>query len=134
MQEYQDMAYGRITGMLKVAAHLGYEVLILGAFGCGAFANDAHVVSDLFYKVLKESTQCIFAENQNHTALSFTPNRYYAFRPDFKIRIMRITCWSNDVHITCQNLKHFIYEYGNIFVLHLPESETHSIPPPQISI
>ena len=53
-QEYQDMVYGRITGMLKVAAHLGYEVLILGAFGCGAFANDAHVVSDLFYKVLKE--------------------------------------------------------------------------------
>lgn len=53
-QEYRDMVYGRITGMLKVAAHLGYEVLILGAFGCGAFLNDAHVVSDLFYKALKE--------------------------------------------------------------------------------
>ena len=53
-QEYRDMVYGRITGMLKVAAYLGYEVLILGAFGCGAFSNDAHVVSDLFYKALKE--------------------------------------------------------------------------------
>ena len=53
-QEYRDMVYGRITGMLKVAAHLGYEILILGAFGCGAFSNDAHVVSDLFYKALKE--------------------------------------------------------------------------------
>ena len=53
-QEYREMVYGRITGMLKVAAHLGYEVLILGAFGCGAFSNDAHVVSDLFYKALKE--------------------------------------------------------------------------------
>lgn len=53
-QEYQDMVYGRITGMLKVATYLGYEVLILGAFGCGAFANDAHVVSNLFYKALKE--------------------------------------------------------------------------------
>lgn len=53
-QEYRDMVYGRITGMLKVAAYLGYEVLILGAFGCGAFLNDAHVVSDLFYKALKE--------------------------------------------------------------------------------
>jgi len=40
--------------MLKVAAYLGYQVLILGAFGCGAFGNDAHVVSDLFYKALKE--------------------------------------------------------------------------------
>ena len=53
-QEYRDMVYDRITGMLKVAAYLGYEVLILGAFGCGAFSNDAHVVSDLFYKALKE--------------------------------------------------------------------------------
>ena len=53
-QEYRDMVYGRITGMLKVAAHLGYVVVILGAFGCGAFSNDAHVVSDLFYKALKE--------------------------------------------------------------------------------
>ena len=51
---YQNMLYGRITGMLKVAAHLGYEVLVLGAFGCGAFKNDARVVSDLFYKALKE--------------------------------------------------------------------------------
>ena len=44
----------RITGMLKVAAYLGYRHLILGAFGCGAFANDARVVSDLFCRALKE--------------------------------------------------------------------------------
>ena len=53
-RQYQDLVYNRITGMLKVAAHLGYEVLVLGAFGCGAFGNDAKVVSDLFYKALKE--------------------------------------------------------------------------------
>ena len=53
-QQYQDMLYSRITGMLKVAAHLEYQVLVLGAFGCGAFGNDAKVVSDLFYKALKE--------------------------------------------------------------------------------
>ena len=53
-QQYKDLLYNRITGMLKVAAYLGYQVLILGAFGCGAFGNDAHVVSDLFYKALKE--------------------------------------------------------------------------------
>lgn len=53
-KQYRDMVYGRITGMLKLAAHLGYEVLILGAFGCGAFGNDAHIISDLFYKALKE--------------------------------------------------------------------------------
>ena len=52
--EYEAMVFNRITGMLKVAAYLGYDRLILGAFGCGAFMNDAHVVSDLFYKALKE--------------------------------------------------------------------------------
>ena len=53
-QQYRAMMYRRIVGMLKVAAYLGYEVLVLGAFGCGAFRNDARVVSDLFYKALKE--------------------------------------------------------------------------------
>ena len=52
--EYEVMVYNRIEGMLKVAAFLGYKDLILGAFGCGAFGNDARIVSDIFYKVLKE--------------------------------------------------------------------------------
>lgn len=51
--EYQDMFYNRIMGMLKCAAYFGYKNLVLGAWGCGAFGNDAHVVSDLFYKALK---------------------------------------------------------------------------------
>ena len=53
-QQYEEMMLRRITGMFKVAAYRGYEYLVLGAFGCGAFANDARVVSDLFYKALKE--------------------------------------------------------------------------------
>lgn len=52
--EYEEMLYNRIMGMLKCVAYLGYERLVLGAWGCGAFGNDAHVVSDLFYKALKE--------------------------------------------------------------------------------
>ncbi len=53
-EQYETLFYDRITGMLKVAAYLGYTHLILGAFGCGAFGNDARIVSDLFYKALKE--------------------------------------------------------------------------------
>ena len=53
-EEYRQLVYDRITGMLRCAAALGYERLVLGAFGCGAFGNDAKVVSDLFYKALKE--------------------------------------------------------------------------------
>lgn len=52
--EYEDMVYNRIMGMLKCVAYLGYRHLVLGAWGCGVFGNDAHVISDLFYKALKE--------------------------------------------------------------------------------
>ena len=53
-QQYEKLMLTRITGMLKAAAHSGYKHLVLGAFGCGAFRNDARIVSDLFYKALKE--------------------------------------------------------------------------------
>ena len=48
------MIYNRIVGMLRCAAYMGYKNLVLGAFGCGAFYNDARVVSDLFYKAIEE--------------------------------------------------------------------------------
>lgn len=54
-RQYENMVYQRIQGMLKVAAIEGYKNLVLGAFGCGAFGNDAHIVSDLFFKALKEA-------------------------------------------------------------------------------
>lgn len=53
-EQYQELFYKRICGMLKCVAYWGYQVLVLGAFGCGAFGNDARLVSDLFYKALKE--------------------------------------------------------------------------------
>lgn len=52
--EYEDMVFNRITSMLKCIAYLGYKNLVLGAWGCGAFSNDARVISNLFYKALKE--------------------------------------------------------------------------------
>jgi len=53
-EQYKELFYNRICGMLKCAAYWGYQALVLGAFGCGAFGNDAKLVSDLFYKALKE--------------------------------------------------------------------------------
>ncbi len=50
--EYKKMLYDRIEGILRCAASLGYQNLILGAFGCGAFKNDAALVSEDFYQVL----------------------------------------------------------------------------------
>ncbi len=51
-EEYQKMLYERIEGILRCAVNLGYKNIILGAFGCGAFKNDAALVSDDFYKAL----------------------------------------------------------------------------------
>lgn len=54
-QEYEEMLYKRVQGMLLVAASQHYRHLILGAFGCGVFGNDAALVSDLFYRAIQES-------------------------------------------------------------------------------
>jgi uncharacterized protein (TIGR02452 family) len=50
---YNDVVFSRIKKILDVAAKEHAEVLILGAWGCGAFKNDINVVSDTFYSLLK---------------------------------------------------------------------------------
>ncbi len=53
-QEYEKMFYKRICGLLLVAASQNYRNLILGAFGCGVYGNDAAVVSDLFSRAIRD--------------------------------------------------------------------------------
>ncbi len=52
--EYGDMLESRIRGMLTVAATEKYRHLILGAFGCGVYGNDASLVARLFYKAIMD--------------------------------------------------------------------------------
>lgn len=54
-EEYTSMVAQRIRGMLCAAICFGYTRLVLGAWGCGAFSNDARVISDLFAQVLQSS-------------------------------------------------------------------------------
>lgn len=56
--EYREMVYNRIVKMLKCSAYFGYKYLVLGAWGCGAFRNDAKVISDLFCKAFNELEYC----------------------------------------------------------------------------
>jgi uncharacterized protein (TIGR02452 family) len=51
--EYKDMFRTRIRNLLKCAAYYGYRDLVLGAWGCGAFSNDARVVAPLFKEALQ---------------------------------------------------------------------------------
>ncbi|MCD7839317.1 MAG: TIGR02452 family protein [Erysipelotrichaceae bacterium] len=53
-EEYKTLLYKRIQGMLLVAASQNYKHLILGAFGCGVYGNDAAIVSDIFYQVIQD--------------------------------------------------------------------------------
>ena len=51
----------RIRKIVQCAAENEYEVLVLGAFGCGAFGNDTRNVANMFKKVLfKEKMRFFF--------------------------------------------------------------------------
>lgn len=52
-ENYESIISSRIKKILDVAAQEKVEVLILGAWGCGAFANDSGIVSKVFCKLLK---------------------------------------------------------------------------------
>jgi uncharacterized protein (TIGR02452 family) len=53
-EKYEELLYNRIKGMLCLAKSENYKNLVLGAWGCGAFGNDADVVARLFLKAFEE--------------------------------------------------------------------------------
>lgn len=59
--EVEEMFERKIGNVLAAAASEGYETLILGAWGCGAFANDAKDVARYFYhKLIDEQFATLF--------------------------------------------------------------------------
>ncbi len=67
-EEIAEIIRLRIRKMLYVAAHFGYKYLVLGAWGCGAFGNDAGTVARLFYEELKAYKEKVCdSENMYHT-------------------------------------------------------------------
>jgi len=83
-QEYETMLYNRIQGMLLVAASQGYRHLILGAFGCGVFGNDAAVVSDSFYRAITKFSYAGKGSDQLFESIDFAvlcrPEKDYNYR------------------------------------------------------
>lgn len=49
----QEVLERRIEGIVRVAVGHGIDVLVLGAFGCGAFGNDPVMVAGCFQTVIK---------------------------------------------------------------------------------
>ncbi|MCD8321714.1 MAG: TIGR02452 family protein [Oscillospiraceae bacterium] len=83
-EEYEQMLYKRIQGMLLVAASQGYRHLILGAFGCGVYGNDGAVVSDLFARGIREFAYAGKNSGQLFDSIQFAvlcrPGKDYNYR------------------------------------------------------
>lgn len=54
IENYEHLLFQRIKGILCFASTQNYKNLVLGAWGCGAFGNDAKTVAKLFRQVLDE--------------------------------------------------------------------------------
>ena len=53
-EEYVKILEPRIRKIFEVASAYNNDVLILGAFGCGAFQNPPHLVAKVFNKVMQD--------------------------------------------------------------------------------
>ena len=53
-QELRTLLETRIRRIYAVAAAVGNDVLVLGAFGCGAFCNPPELAADVFFQVTQE--------------------------------------------------------------------------------
>ena len=52
--ELRKLHYQRAKHILSIAASNKADVVVLGAFGCGAFANDPRIVADAIFKAVGE--------------------------------------------------------------------------------
>lgn len=71
----------RIGSVLKIAASCGYETVVLGAWGCGAFGNDAKDVAARFRFALSERdfrryfSRVVFAIYESYNKYNFNSFR-----------------------------------------------------------
>lgn len=83
-EEYEALVYNRIMRMFLVAASRGYSNLVLGAWGCGAFRNDAKTMSDLFKKAAKETDGLFETVEFAIIRNDYNPVNYNEFARNFK--------------------------------------------------
>ena len=80
-EKLDDIMKSRLRKMFAVAIHYGYKNLVLGAWGCGAFGNNPHIVAKYLYELLFDESyrysfdDIIFAiydrgEQKNYNAFS----------------------------------------------------------------
>ena len=85
--DYETLLYDRIMRMLVVAASRGYNNLVLGAWGCGAFGNDPKTMSDLFKKAARETDGIFETMEFAIVRNDEKPENYNEFSRNFKTEI-----------------------------------------------
>ena len=73
----------RAKKILSVAAQKKVEVLILGAFGCGAFCNDPNVVATAYHNMIPEFLNCFKTIEFAIYCSPNNPQNFLAFRKVF---------------------------------------------------
>jgi uncharacterized protein (TIGR02452 family) len=73
----------RMRYILKLFAARGNYKIILGAFGCGVFGNDANDVADIFYKLLKNEGSERYFERIAFAVYDPNNRQYNIFKQKF---------------------------------------------------
>lgn len=62
VNEIKGVMWERILKVLGVAHKHGHNALVLGAWGCGAFGNDGHMIAGLFKQALADNYKGAFSK------------------------------------------------------------------------
>jgi uncharacterized protein (TIGR02452 family) len=57
-----DLLQKRISRILAIAQTYGFQILVLGAWGCGAFANDIFRTAKDFRQALENNLRGVFSD------------------------------------------------------------------------
>lgn len=82
--EYRSIMKSRIRQIFMVAQATNADVLILGAFGCGAFCNPPEVVAELFKEAVEEFGMAFETIEFAVFHREFEAKNYEAFREKFE--------------------------------------------------
>lgn len=81
--ELYELHLSRAQHILNVAAGQGVDILILGAFGCGAFMNDPTIVARAYADALREYAQYFDVVEFAVYCTPFDQKNYKAFKDVF---------------------------------------------------
>lgn len=92
----KELFKGRIKNIFEAAIDNGVEVIILGAFGCGAFKNPPEVVAKAFHEVIKENDyacffkKIVFAIKSNYSNNYNYETFYQEFFADYMQTVLKM--------------------------------------------